>query len=30
MPIKVKVLQSQESTVTVKTRRPAWQEFIHY
>lgn len=30
MPIEIKILNSKDSQVVVRVRRPAWQEFIHY
>lgn len=30
MPVKVKVMNSDETTVPVHVRRPAWQQFLHY
>lgn len=30
MPIKIKILNSKDTDVVVKVRRPAWQEFLHY
>lgn len=30
MPVKVKVMNSHETKVTVRVRRPAWQQFLEY
>jgi len=30
MPIKVRVMNSKPSAVTVKIKRAAWQQFLHY
>lgn len=30
MPVKVKVMNTSETKVTVRIRRPAWQQFLQY
>ncbi len=30
MPVKVKVMNSDESKVFVRVRRPVWQQFLEY
>ena len=30
MPIKVRIVQSQDEPEIIKVRRPAWQEFLQY
>lgn len=30
MPVKVKFVSSKPEKVSVRIRRPSWQQFIHY